>query len=348
VKQTKGHKPAAYAISKSMGLGRSKSLFTPKRRNQVLDTCASLRETDDPSAESRDFVAPVTHRNHAAGNSLRSLLPQTPPSGTFHSTVGWPTWYFGMEGIPPKMRMTRVVIENYRGLRNLALDLGQITVLVGENNNGKTSVLDAIRACLGRPLSRRGNPFDDHDYLLSTVKSKPGDAGKLKIRLEFTEAAAGDWPPDVVQALGDVIVVQASGLRAIRLEVSSELSTATKDFVFDWDFLDTAGKAIPKGKRPQNIIELQRLVPVHYLSALRDAAREFQSRSTFWAPFLRNPSIPQNVQDDLEKQLAELNDKILNAEPRLAGVITTLAKTQGVVTVGSTDTVSIDALPTHV
>ena len=246
------------------------------------------------------------------------------------------------------MRLTRVVVENYRGLKNLVLDLDQITVLVGENNSGKTSVLDAVRTCLGRPLSRRGNPFEDHDYLLATNKAKPGDAGKLKIRLEFNEATAGEWPADVIQALGDVIIVQTSGLRIITLEVTSELSAATKDFTFDWDFLDGAGKAIPKGKRPQNLVDLQRMVPVHYLSALRDAAREFQSRSTFWAPFLRNPSIPQNVQDDLEKELAKLNDQILKAEPRLAGVKATLAKTQGVVRVGSTDTVSIDALPTHV
>lgn len=37
-------------------------------------------------------------------------------------------------------------IESYRGLRNIELtDLGQINVLVGENNSGKTSVLEAIQ-----------------------------------------------------------------------------------------------------------------------------------------------------------------------------------------------------------
>lgn len=37
-------------------------------------------------------------------------------------------------------------IESYRGLRNIELeDLGQINVLVGENNSGKTSILEAIQ-----------------------------------------------------------------------------------------------------------------------------------------------------------------------------------------------------------
>lgn len=37
-------------------------------------------------------------------------------------------------------------IESYRGLRDIVLeDLGQINVLVGENNSGKTSVLEAIQ-----------------------------------------------------------------------------------------------------------------------------------------------------------------------------------------------------------
>jgi len=47
----------------------------------------------------------------------------------------------------------KVFIDGFRGLRNLELDgLGPINILVGGNNSGKTSVLEALSiAC---------NPFE--------------------------------------------------------------------------------------------------------------------------------------------------------------------------------------------
>ena len=39
-----------------------------------------------------------------------------------------------------------IEIKSYRGLRNIKLtDLERINVLIGENNSGKTSVLEAIQ-----------------------------------------------------------------------------------------------------------------------------------------------------------------------------------------------------------
>ena len=245
------------------------------------------------------------------------------------------------------MHLAKIDIENFRGIQHLQLDLGPTTVLIGENNTGKSSVLEALRCCLSRPLSRRGNPFEDHDYFLPSEKSRPGDAGKLVITIDFCETTKGEWVPDIVQALPDVAVLHGS-LYHVTFRLTSEYDKSVSDFITDWDFLDPAGKPIPKGKRAQVLVTLQQLNPVHYLSALRDAAREFQSRSTFWAPFLRSPSMTPADQASLEKELATLNAKILKAEPRLKDVVDTLSKAQKLVSLGAKDTVSIEALPTRV
>ena len=225
---------------------------------------------------------------------------------------------------------------------------GPTTVLIGENNTGKSSVLEALRCCLSRPLSRRGNPFEDHDYFLPSEKSRPGDAGKLVITIDFCATTKGEWVPDIVQALPDVAVLHGS-LYHVTFRLTSEYDKSVSDFITDWEILGRpAGKPIPKGKRAQVLVTLQQLNPVHYLSALRDAAREFQSRSTFWAPFLRSPSMTPADQASLEKELATLNAKILKAEPRLKDVVDTLSKAQKLVSLGAKDTVSIEALPTRV
>lgn len=246
------------------------------------------------------------------------------------------------------MHLAKIVVENYRGFTRVELDLDDTTVLIGENNSGKTSVLDAIRACLLRSFPRRGNPFDDHDYHLPSSKSRPGDAGLLAITVYFAERKNGEWPTDIIQELGDVLVLDQSGLYRATLRIESKFEPSLGDFEFDWDFLDPAGKALPKAKKTQNLVAFQSLNPIFYLSAIRDAARDFGSKSTFWAPFLRNPSIPQNIQTQLESELANLNEKVINSEPRFANLTQNLGKAQKVVTLGGKDTVSIEAIPTRV
>src|SRR5437879_13920664 len=45
----------------------------------------------------------------------------------------------------PEYSLKNVTIDGFRGLRNLHLDnLGLINILVGPNNSGKTSVLEAL------------------------------------------------------------------------------------------------------------------------------------------------------------------------------------------------------------
>ncbi len=82
-----------------------------------------------------------------------------------------------------------------------------------------------------------------------------------------------------------------------------------------------------------------------YLPAVRDAIREFTSRSSFWGPFLRNPSIDPKLRKNLEEQLNALNEKVINAHANLQKVKSHLSKTQKIVSSGGADAVSIEALP---
>ena len=246
------------------------------------------------------------------------------------------------------MLLKRINIENFRGFKSIQLDLDQTTVLIGENNCGKTSLLEAVRLCLSRSFSRRAIPFEDQDYHLPSATARPGDAGPLQISLQFAENTPGEWVPDLVQALADSLVFDQQGRYQLTLEVSSTFDSSIKDFVSDWNFLDASGKAMPRAKRPAILGALQNLFNVYYLTALRDAARDFSPKSTFWGPFLRNPSIPDQMKAQLEQELAGLNSKILNADQRLKSVSANLGKAQEVVTLGQVDTVSIDALPSQI
>src|SRR4051794_30541182 len=102
------------------------------------------------------------------------------------------------------MLLRRVKVKNFRCFKSVEGTLDQTTVLIGENNSGKTSFLDAIRVCLSRNITRRGAGLEDYDYHLPTDKSHVTDASDLNITLYFV---LDDTTPDgLVQAIPDVIV----------------------------------------------------------------------------------------------------------------------------------------------
>ncbi|MCI0627229.1 MAG: DUF2813 domain-containing protein [Acidobacteria bacterium] len=242
------------------------------------------------------------------------------------------------------MLLSKVRIKNFRCFRDVEVELDKTTVLIGENNSGKTSFLDAIKTCLSRNISRRGAALDDYDYYLGSETAQPDQADELSITLDFVEE--DQEPADLVQALNDVLVFDTKNVRHVILRLNSKFDSASKDFVADWNFLDADGNPLgPKTKRPQLLSTFLQITPLFYLSALRDAAREFQGRSTFWAPFLRNPGIPDEVRQQLQEEISALNAEVLKAHTSLQAVKTHLAKVQKVVAIGKAGSVDIEALP---
>jgi putative ATP-dependent endonuclease of OLD family len=86
-------------------------------------------------------------------------------------------------------------IENYRGIANLTLDLDRTTVLIGENNSGKTSVLEALHTCMNRGLSRRATPFSEYDFHIATEDAEPADAPPIVLTLTKRNPDPGRRPP---------------------------------------------------------------------------------------------------------------------------------------------------------
>ena len=62
------------------------------------------------------------------------------------------------------MKIHSVAIENFRGIRSTKLVLPDHAVLIGDNNTGKSSVLEAIDLALGPDRLSRRPPVDEHDF----------------------------------------------------------------------------------------------------------------------------------------------------------------------------------------
>lgn len=63
-----------------------------------------------------------------------------------------------------KMKIYSVSIKNFRGIRSAHLVLPDHAVLIGDNNTGKSTVLEAIDLVLGPDRLNRRPPVDEHDF----------------------------------------------------------------------------------------------------------------------------------------------------------------------------------------
>ena len=245
------------------------------------------------------------------------------------------------------MRLTTVEIRNFRCIRNLTVDLDDTTVLIGENNSGKTAFLEAIRICLERLRGRGRGPFDEYDYHLPDDESAPADAEPIEIELSFVETEAEPWNEEVVQALADLFARDTNEQRRVTFRVTSSFDRNAGEFVTDWDFLNANGNPMPAGKASGQLNTFQRLAPPFYLSALRDASRHFAAKGRFWRTFLAESGIPEDDREALTTELANLNERLITAHRPLLDVRTGLEDAGRVIEFGANEAVTIDALPTQ-
>ena len=247
------------------------------------------------------------------------------------------------------MRVTALLIENFRGIRRLDLDLDEVTVLIGENNSGKTAVLDALRLCLRDLGPRRRVVFDALDFHLTDAAAEPASAEPIRIEITFSEQSKGEWDDALVRRLNrhNVLQVDDDERSHVILRVTCEYDPASQHFAQDWSFLNLDREPLTTvGERA--LTGLQREVSYFYLQALRDARHHFGEKGPFWRPFLKDARLPIEEKAELERMIREMNDLVVSSHDSFERVYDGLRRVQDVVPLAAGDVVSIEAVPGRV
>ena len=244
------------------------------------------------------------------------------------------------------MKITALHIENFRGIRRLDLDLDEMTVLVGENNSGKTAVLDALRLCLRDLGPRRRVVFDALDFHLADAEVEPASADPIRIEITFSEQSKSEWDDALVRRLNrhNVLQVDDDERSHVILRVTCEYDPASQDFAQDWAFLNLDREPLATvGERA--LTGLQREVSYFYLQALRDARHHFGEKGPFWRPFLKDAQLPIEKKAELERMIREVNELVVSSHDSFERVQDGLRRVQDVVPLAAGDVVSIEAVP---
>ncbi len=240
------------------------------------------------------------------------------------------------------MKLRRLQIENFRGITGLDLELRDTTVLIGENNTGKTAVLDALRFALREVRSRRGCSFDAYDFHLPNATAEPASAPAISIRITFREDVPGDWGDQQLARLNRAKIAQIddSGCACVILKVGARFDPQTQDFIQDWEFQNLDGSPLA-GLFDTAMAVLQNEVQYYYLAALRDAAKHFDAKGVFWRPFLKESQLTPEKRAEIETKLSEVNQLIVSSHASFSQVVARLKEVKDVVSMtGGDDLVS--------
>lgn len=245
------------------------------------------------------------------------------------------------------MKLRHIRIKNFRCLADVEMPVDDTTILIGENNAGKTALLEALRKALAPTAGARREPFDQYDHHMTSGADTPEKCGGIVVELVFREDVKAEWPLDLVQALTEIIQTDPhDGINSIHLRLSTTLDEASKAMVARWQFLNLSGQPLgSRGSSPATLNRFLDYVRLIYLSALRDPSDEFSSRSQFWGAILRDLKISPEQALGLTADLQRLNASLLKADARLEKVCSTLNTMQKVVPLGSKQVASVQALP---
>ena len=150
------------------------------------------------------------------------------------------------------MRLSQLKIENFRGIKTASIILPKHSVLIGDNNTGKTTILEAIDLVLGPYRLNRTPPIDEHDFYQGKYIADAPDAQVAEDdEAEGAEDAAANDADADAQADGDV----PAEAPQIEIEVTiADLTEEQKGKFGDYtEFWDTATDAFYVEANPEGV-----------------------------------------------------------------------------------------------
>lgn len=209
-----------------------------------------------------------------------------------------------------RLQIGSVCIEGFRAIQHLCLRLdADLTVLLGENNAGKSSTLEALGIALG------GWGASEDDLHLSSGGER-GQQFTIDLTLEPREAEAFDAQTAAV--LGNA--VQRRGSRefaAIRTTGNPAGDgsgvTLARHFLTGWTGCDGPRTGVQVIENPRVTGRVLDLTTFTLLNAKRDLVADLRNRRTAWGNLLSGLEVPEELAAEMITALTDLGGKVIDS-----------------------------------
>lgn len=232
------------------------------------------------------------------------------------------------------IRIVEVRVRNFRSLRSVDLHLARLTMLIGPNNSGKTSFLEALFAAMG--AGRRMLNSDDI-YIKPEESTIPHDRSILIDVLIRPTAVNGEfcdsfpegsywlnlWRNGIAQDDND------NDFMAFRTRLTWKHErgeyNVERQFLREW-FSDSSKIEDAEINSEAGVISAKQLEPMslHFMDAKRDIADDMRRQGSFWRRMTNDLGLSEDDIKSYEKNLTEINEEIVEKSGVLKHLKSTL------------------------
>ena len=155
------------------------------------------------------------------------------------------------------MQVAHIHIQNFRGVKEASLFFSKHAVLLGDNNTGKTTVLEALDLTLGPDRLNRTPPIDEHDFYRGQYHTKNVGAAQPIVAVDALGA------PGAEGAKGEATGKEALTIKieVTIIDLTGEQQARFGDYVEFWDSKQKKlySDAAPEGVDAANITHALRV-----------------------------------------------------------------------------------------
>lgn len=244
---------------------------------------------------------------------------------------------------PANIRIEAVRVDGFRALRQFCITLEpDTTVLVGENNTGKTSLLEALETAIG------GRRADDDD-----LHVPPGGdrATEFIIDLTLVPAAGGRFDLPVGTVFGNAVQRDSADREYVAIRTAGSSSedrggpVLRRAFLENWD---GGGDPATASELAQPVVSgrVLDLLAFSVLNANRDLAADLRSRRSSWGRLVAGLDIALALRTNIETSLGQLGQQIVAGSSVLTHLLSELQLVQRALSTVSS--VTLSPLPARV
>lgn len=219
------------------------------------------------------------------------------------------------------IRIVEVRVRNFRSLRSIDLSLDRLTLLIGPNNSGKTSFLEALFAAMGagrRVLSsddvyikpNESSPPYDRSILIDVLIKPINKDGKVSdtfpegsywLNLWRNGIAQDDQDNDFMAFRTQLTWKHESGEYSIERQFLRKwVSDSSK--IEDAEINSKAGTVSAKQLEP---------MALHFMDAKRDIDDDMRRQGSFWRRMTSDLGLSEKDIKSFEKILTGVNEEIV-------------------------------------
>ena len=215
------------------------------------------------------------------------------------------------------VRVIQVRVSEFRSLSEIEINLNELTVLVGANNAGKSSLLDAMQFSIGanrRILGKEDIRLekDETDVpkdrrAVVDILVRPIDASGSIVDV-FPEGSfwVGLWGTGIAQDedQNDMVAIRSVLEWS---DIHGDYRT-TRNFLREWRaFADWHEAEVGDSVGPAQIEP----IALHYIDAKRDLEDDLRTRGSFWRRLTDDLGLSESDTEELEAALSEINKTLV-------------------------------------